>query len=213
MFAISSFSFSSRFDVKSDAFQDLLQKQLDRAKKNAAAVNGLSRHADLDQKALARQRVKEIKEQIEALRRMLMLFGTGKDAKAVLQQLKQLASQLKQAANTLQTPSDSSASDVAAASSSSPSPAEADTSAGAEADVPAAETTDAYTEGRNAYAEQQASADAEAAQVPSLNIDPQRAEDEKQLEAASLALKSLRSMVEKMVKKQDREQHLISSPS
>ena len=213
MLSISSFSFSSKFDVKSDAFQDLLQKQLDRAKKNAEAIDGLSRRADLDQKALARQRVKEIKEQIEALRRMLMLFGTGKDAKAVLQQLKQLASQLKQAANTLQTPSDSSTSDVAAAPSSSPSPADADSGAEAAADAPATEATDAYAEGRNAYAEQQASADAEAVQVPSLSIDPQRAEDEKQLEATSLALKSLRGMVEKMVKKQDRAQHLISSPS
>ncbi|MFA9218053.1 MAG: hypothetical protein ACEQSK_13235, partial [Sphingomonadaceae bacterium] len=53
-----------------------------------------------DQKALARQRVAEIKEQIEALRRMLLLYG-GMSAKSVLQQLKQLSSQLKQAAGIL----------------------------------------------------------------------------------------------------------------
>jgi len=177
MLSISTSSFSSTFDVKSDAFQDLLQKQLDRAKKNAAAIDGLSRRADLDQKALARQRVKEIKEQIESLRRMLMLFG-GKDAKAVLQQLKQLASQLKQAADILKTPSGSSVSDTAA-STSVPD-------AGTEA--PATETTDAYAEGRNAYAAQQASADADAVQVPSSSYDAQGEEDAKQVEAVSQSI-------------------------
>jgi DNA-binding FrmR family transcriptional regulator len=192
MLSISTFSFSSTFDVKSDAFQDLLQKQLDRAKKNAAAIDGLSRRADLDQKALARQRVKEIKEQIESLRRMLMLFG-GKDAKAVLQQLKQLASQLKQAADILKTPSGSSVSDTAA-STSVPD-------AGTEA--PATETTDAYAEGRNAYAAQQASADADAIQVPSSSYDAQGEEDAKQVEAVSQSLKALRAMLEKQVRKQE----------
>lgn len=188
------FSIPSSFPSSNDAYMDLLQKQMETARKNAAAVDSLSSRAGMDQKDLARQRVKEIKEQIEALRRMLMLFG-GKDAKAVLQQLKQLANQLKQAAGVLRTSSDAGVPDVTATPS--------DTS------VPSTETetADAYSEGRNAYAEQQASVEAEAAaaavQLPVSQFDPQRAEDEKQLEAANQALKSLRSTLERIVKKQE----------
>jgi DNA-binding FrmR family transcriptional regulator len=182
-------SISTNYSATSgDAYLELLQKQMENARKNAEAIDQLSSRTDLDQKALARQRVKEIKEQIEALRRMLMLFG-GKDAKAVLQQLKQLGSQLKQAAGVLQASSETGLPDATAIS--------ADTS------VPSAEseTSDAYSEGRNAYAEQQASADAEAAGVVlAASSDPQRAEDDRQLEAAAQALKSLRSSLERMIK-------------
>jgi DNA-binding FrmR family transcriptional regulator len=182
MFAISSFRSASSFDISSDSFQELLQKQLDLVKKNAAAIDGLSRRMDLDKKAWARERVEEIKKQIEALRKMLLLFG-GKDAKSLLQQLKQLASQLKQAAEILQTPSDSGVADVAAA--------------------PPAQVGDAYAEGRNAYAEQQASADAEAIPLPAAPFDMQRAEDERQLAWTSQALKSLKAAVERMAKQRD----------
>jgi DNA-binding FrmR family transcriptional regulator len=161
----------------SGAYQDLLQKQLDIAKKNAAAIDGLSLRADQDQKSLARQRVAEIKEQIEALRRMLQLFG-GKDAKAVQQQLKQLATELKQAAGVLKTSPDTSVPDLP-------------------------NTGDADQAGRDAYAEQQASADAEKVQISLAPVDSARAEDEKQIEAVTQALKSLRSMTDRLVKQQE----------
>jgi DNA-binding FrmR family transcriptional regulator len=187
------FSISTSYSVSSsDAYLDLLQKQMETARKNSEAISTLSVRADQDQKALARERVQEIKKQIEALRRMLALFG-GKDAKAVLQQLKQLATQLKQAAGILKTSSDSGLPDVSAVPTDESVPS-------AEA-----ETSDAYAEGRNAYAEQQASADMEAAgvQLPVSQVDAQRTEDEKQLEAVSQALKSLRTTVERLVKKQE----------
>jgi DNA-binding FrmR family transcriptional regulator len=190
MLSISSLSSTSSYDVNSDAYQNFLQKQRDIAKKNAAAVNSMPSGAQ-DQKALARQRVKEIKEQIEALRRMLMLFG-GKDAKAVLQQLKQLASQLKQAAGVLKATPDASVPDVAETPTT-------DESASAAA-------TGSYAEGRDAYAEQQAAADAEANvsfQPSTVSVDGQQSEDAKQLEAVTQALKALRTTVERMVKQQE----------
>lgn len=185
-------SISSNYSATSgDAYLELLQKQAENNRKNAEAIDNLSTRVDQDRKAQARQRVKEIKEQIEALRRMLMLFG-GKDAKAVLQQLKQLGSQLKQAAGVLQASSETGLPDVTTTTPADSSVSSAD-SANASAD--------AYSEGRNAYAEQQASADADAAGVtPAASYDPQRAEDERQLEAAAQALKSLRSSLERMVK-------------
>ena len=170
MLSISTFASGS----STDAYQELMQKKLEVAKKNAAAVDGLSRKADQDQKAMARQRVDEIKKEIEALKKMLALFG-GKDAKAVLQQLKQLASQLKQVSGVLR--------------------------AAPENSVPDTQTPDGY----GAYAEQQASADAEASQtVPPLAapFDAQRAGDEKQLELVSLSLKGLRATVERLARQQ-----------
>jgi len=158
-----------------DAYLDLLHKKLDIANKNSDAIDGLSRKSDQDQKALARQRVDEIKKEIEALKKMLALFG-GKDAKAVLQQLKQLASQLKQASGILR--------------------------ASPEASVPDAPAPDGY----GAYAEQQASADAEAANAVApvaAPFDAQRAEDEKQLDAVTQALKGLRASVERLARQQD----------
>lgn len=165
--------------LQADAFQDLLQKQAEIAKKNAATIDGLSARMDQDKKALARQRVEEIKKEIEALRKMLQLFG-GADAKAVLQQIKQLASELKQAAGVLKTSSESGVPDV---------------------------TSTQPVDGYAAYAEQQASADAEAA-LPPVQIvvpafDAQRAEDDKQLEYVTQSLKSLKSMTERLVKKQE----------
>jgi DNA-binding FrmR family transcriptional regulator len=188
MLAISAYRPSVSVDAGSDAFQNLLQKKMETAKKNAATIDGLSRRADLDQKAAARMRIDEIKKQIEMLKKMLAMFG-GKDAKAMLQQLKQLASQLKQAAGVLRTPADSSVPDVAA------TPAE-DSADSATAD-------DGYAEGRSAYAAQQASADADAFQMPSLSGDQQGAADSKLVESATVALKSLRSTLEKLVKKQE----------
>ena len=44
-------------------YTDLLQKQVDTARKNAEAIDRLSTRADQDQKGLARQRVEEIKKQ------------------------------------------------------------------------------------------------------------------------------------------------------
>lgn len=164
----------------SGVYQDLLQKQRDLAQKNANAIDGLSLRADQDQKSQARQRIAEIKEQIEALRRMLLLFG-GKDAKAVQQQLKQLAAQLKQAAGVLKTSPDISVPDTP--------------------NTPNA--GDDYQEGRDAYAEQQASADAEKVQISLAPMDSARAEDEKQIEAVTQALKSLRSMTDRLVKQQE----------
>lgn len=197
MFSISSLNSSTG----SDAYLDLLQKQLETARKNASTIDALSIRADRDQKALARERVEEIKKQIEALRRMLMLFG-GKDAKAVLQQLKDLASQLKQAAGILKASSETGLPDV--------------TTAAAPADP---------GDGYAAYAAQQASADAEAAtasadagagadtaavsgsvQIPAAPYDALRAEDERKLEAATQALKSLRTVAERMAKQQEFEQ-------
>ncbi|WP_161050874.1 hypothetical protein [Duganella margarita] len=188
MLAISAYRSSASFDAGSDAYQNLLQKKLEMAKKNAATIDGLSRRADLDQKAAARMRIDEIKKQIEMLKKMLAMFGS-KDAKAMLQQLKQLASQLKQAAGVLRTPGDTSVPDVAA------TPAE-DSASSATAD-------DGYAEGRSAYAAQQASADAEAVQIPSVSIDLQGAQDSKLVEGATADLKSLRATLEKIVKKQE----------
>jgi DNA-binding FrmR family transcriptional regulator len=188
MLAISAYRPSVSVDAGSDAYQNLLQKKMETAKKNAATIDGLSRRADLDQKAAARMRIDEIKKQIEMLKKMLAMFG-GKDAKAMLQQLKQLASQLKQAAGVLRTPADSSVPDVAA------TPAE-DSADSATAD-------DGYAEGRSAYAAQQASADADAFQLPALSGDQQGAADSKLVESATVALKSLRATLEKIVKKQE----------
>lgn len=198
------FSISTAYSAAtSDAYLTLLQKQLDTAKKNAAAIDAISVRAGQDQKAIARQRVKEIKEQIDALRRMLALFG-GKDAKSVLQQLKQLASQLKQAAGVLMASSESGLPDVSGYQPPEEGTSTADPAAAAEtADV------DAYDEGRSAYAAQQSSADAEATgslQLPAAVYDPQRAEDERQLEAAAQALKSLRTALERVVKQQEQQQ-------
>jgi hypothetical protein len=187
-------SISTNFSASSDAYMDLLQKQMETARNNAQAIDQISNRVDQDQKSLARQRVEEIKKQIEALRKMLALFG-GKDAKAVLQQLKQLANQLKQAAGVLRTSSDAGIPDINAM------PAE-DGAASATVDTEAA---DGYEEGRQAYAEQQASAEAEASSLAMLGASQsaQSAEDARQLEAASQALKSLRSALERIVKKQD----------
>ena len=189
MLAISSYrSAPVSFDAGSDAYQNLLQKKLDAAKKDAAAIDGLSTRADQDLKAAARMRIDEIKKQIEMLKKMLALFG-GKDAKAVLQQLKQLASQLKQAAGVLRTPDDNNVPDVPA------SPAE---------DSPTSATgDDGYAEGRSAYAAQQASADADAVQLPTLSFDQQGAQDSKLVDETTVALRSLRSTLEKIVKKQE----------
>lgn len=187
-------SISSNFSASTDAYMDLLQKQMETARKNAEVIGRLSSRVDQDQKALARQRVEEIKKQIEALRKMLALFG-GKDAKAVLQQLKQLANQLKQAAGVLKTSSDTGFPDISAV------PAEDGTSSAA------AETaaSDGHEEGRQAYAEQQSSAEAEAAgtTLPGASDAAQRAEDAKQVEAATQALKSLKAALERQVKKQE----------
>jgi len=196
------FSIPTNYSSSSDAYMDLLQKQMDIARKNAQAVDGLSSRVGQDQKSLARQRVEEIKKEIEALRKMLMLFG-GKDAKAVLQQLKQLANQLKQAAGVLKASSETGLPDVTATPSDS--------------SVPSAETetSDAYSEGRNAYAEQQASTEADAAaasaaasaaavQLPGPRLDPQGAEDRRKLEEVSEMLKSLRATLENVVKQQER---------
>jgi DNA-binding FrmR family transcriptional regulator len=188
MLAISAYRPSVSVDAGSDAYQNLLQKKMETAKKNAATIDGLSRRADLDQKAAARMRIDEIKKQIEMLKKMLAMFG-GKDAKAMLQQLKQLASQLKQAAGVLRTPADSNVPDVAA------TPAE-DSADSATAD-------DGYAEGRSAYAAQQASADADGFQLPVLSGDQQGAADSKLVESATVALKSLRATLEKIVKKQE----------
>ncbi|MYM70206.1 hypothetical protein GTP45_25865 [Pseudoduganella sp. FT55W] len=164
----------------SDAFQDLLDKQLEQIKKNAATIDGLSARMDQDKKAQARQRVEEIKKEIEALRKMLLLYGDS-DAKAVLQQIKQLASELKQAAGVLKTSSESGVPDV---------------------------TTTQPVDGYAAYAEQQASADAEAATAAPAPIaipatDMQRAKDDQQVEYVTQSLKSLKAMTERMVKKHE----------
>lgn len=187
-------SISSNFSASTDAYMDLLQKQMETARKNAEVIGRLSIRADQDQKALARQRVEEIKKQIEALRKMLALFG-GKDAKAVLQQLKQLANQLKQAAGVLKTSSDTGFPDISAV------PAE-DGASSATAETAA---SDGHEEGRQAYAEQQSSAEAEAAgtTLPGASDAAQRAEDAKQVEAATQALKSLKAALERQVKKQE----------
>ncbi|WP_432381316.1 hypothetical protein [Duganella sp. P38] len=191
-------SVSTNFSASTDAYMELLQKQMETARKNAEVIDRLSTRVDQDQKAQARQRVEEIKKEIEALRKMLMLFG-GKDAKAVLQQLKHLASQLKQAAGVLKASTETGLPDVTSAATDVP--------AGTEAPPAESETADEYAEGRNAYAEQQASADAEAAgvQLPVPRVDTQRAQDEKELELVTRALKSLRATVEHMVKKQEVE--------
>lgn len=191
MLAISSYrSSATSFDPGSDAYQNLLQKKLDAAKKNADAIDGLSTRGDQDLKAAARLRIEEIKKQIEMLKKMLALFG-GKDAKAVLQQLKQLASQLKQAAGVLRTSPSTDVPDVPGTT--------------AEDSTSSATAADGFDEGRSAYAAQQASADVEAIQIqiPSLGGSQQSAEDEKLVESASVALKSLRSTLEKIVKKQE----------
>lgn len=188
-------SITNNLSVSTDAYMDLLQKQTDTARKNAEVIDRLSTRADQDQKALARQRVEEIKKQIEALRKMLALFG-GKDAKAVLQQLKQLASQLKQAAGVLKTAADTGFPDISAV------PADEQGSAASATAEPA---TDGHEEGRQAYAEQQSSAEAEVAGAAMRGASDaaQRAEDAKQVEAATQALKSLKSALERQVKKQD----------
>lgn len=184
---------SSNFSASTDAYVDLLQKQMETARKNAEVIDRLSTRVDQDQKALARQRVEEIKKQIEALRKMLALFG-GKDAKAVLQQLKQLATQLKQAAGVLKTSSDTGFPDISAVPADDAASA---TAAGTEA-------SDGYEEGRRAYAEQQSSAETEAsgATLRGASDEAQRAEDAKQVEAATQALRSLKAALERQVKKQ-----------
>jgi DNA-binding FrmR family transcriptional regulator len=136
-------------------------------------------------------RIEEIKKQIEMLKKMLALFG-GKDAKAVLQQLKALASQLKQAAGVLRTSPSTDVPEVPAA------PAQENTQSAVSSDTAA---IDGYAEGRSAYAAQQASAAADA--TPTLSLDQQSMEDEKLVESASVALKSLRATLEKLVKKQE----------
>jgi hypothetical protein len=192
MFSISSYNFATTsVDTGSDAYQNLLQKKLETVKKNAAAIDGLSSKSDLDQKAAARLRVDELKQQIEMLKKMLALFG-GEDAKAVLQQLKQLASQLKQEAGVLRTSPSTDVPEISA------SPAQENTQSALASDTVA---IDGYAEGRSAYAAQQAGAAADAA--PALSLDQQSMEDEKLVESAAVALKSLRAALEKLVKKQD----------
>jgi DNA-binding FrmR family transcriptional regulator len=164
--------------LSGDAYQDLLQKQVDIAKKNAAAIDGMSARMDQDKKALARQRVEEIKKEIESLRKMLLLYGDS-DAKAVLQQIKQLATELKQAAGVLKTSSESGVPDV---------------------------TTTQPVDGYAAYAEQQASADVEASAPVPISIpavDMQRAKDDQQVEYVTQSLKSLKAMTERLVKKHE----------
>lgn len=183
---------SSAYAAASDSYMELLQKRLETIKKNAEAIDQLSTRSSLEQKSAARQRVEEIKKEIEALRRMLSLFGVGKDAKAILQQLKQLANQLKQAANILRTPAESSVPDTPAAVSTDESAPAADVA-----------TTEVYDEGRSAYAEQQASAEADKVTVQVAPFDAQRFEDEKSLNAADQALKGLRAWLERKVKQQE----------
>jgi DNA-binding FrmR family transcriptional regulator len=194
MLSISSNNFApASVDAGSDLYQNLLQKKLETARKNAAAIDGLSSKSDQDLKAAARMRIDEIKKQIEMLKKMLALFG-GKDAKAVLQQLKQLASQLKQAAGVLRTSPSTDVPEIPGvpAQESTTSAAASDSDSGAD---------DGFAEGRSAYAAQQASAAADAA--PALSPDQQSVEDDKLVESASVALKSLRSTLEKLVKKQE----------
>ncbi|NYE63418.1 DNA-binding FrmR family transcriptional regulator [Duganella sp. 1224] len=192
MLSISSYNLApASVEPAGDAYQNLLQKKLETAKKNAAAIDGMSSKADQDMKAAARMRIDEIKKQIEMLKKMLAMFG-GKDAKAVLQQLKQLASQLKQAAGVLRTSPSTDVPEIPA------TPAQENTTSAAASDSAA---DDGYAEGRSAYAAQLAAAAADAA--PKLSLDQQSAEDEKLVESATVALKSLRASLDKLVKKQE----------
>jgi G:T/U-mismatch repair DNA glycosylase len=130
-----------REELARTALGEALKKQIATAQKRAAAIQALSVSADQAKKDIARERLKEIKKRIEELLRMLAMFG-GKGAKAVLQELKQLSNELRQAAAILNAPSGSSGEQ-------------------------AAPQTDAGAEGRQAYAEQQVSADVDAADVAS----------------------------------------------
>lgn len=180
-------------------------------------------------KAAARERLEMIKKRIEALLQMLALLG-GKGAKALLQELKQLSNQVKQAAAVLR--ADNGGSDAAA------QPDGASASAGADqAPAPGADgqgAAGASAEGRQAYAEQQLASDtdarldhaqshshedkdsgvvaaAAASSVPvaipasalaAPHADAQKMEDERLIQTTSRALESLRSSVEKWVRQE-----------
>jgi hypothetical protein len=106
-----------------------------------------------------------------------------------------LANQLKQAAGVLKTSSDTGFPDISAVP----------TEDGASAAAAESAASDGYDEGRQAYAEQQSSAEAEAAgaALRGASASAQSAEDAKQVEAATQALKSLKAALERQVKKQE----------
>jgi hypothetical protein len=206
-----------REELARAAISEALKKQIATAQKRAAAIQALSVSADQAKKEIARERLKEIKKRIEELLRMLAMFG-GKGAKAVLQELKQLSNELRQAAAILNAPSGSSGEQ-------------------------AAPQTDAGAEGRQAYAEQQVSADVDAAdaansansasgagaadaaagasheheagesgearagvesrQATPAQEDAQRAEDQRLIEEIKRKLDGMRVSVERMVKQEE----------
>jgi hypothetical protein len=222
-----------REELARTAQNEALKKQLAYARKMADAIRALSVSVDQEKKAMARERLKEIKQRIQDLLRMLALFG-GKGSKSLLQELKQLSNQLREAAAILSAPSSGSSGGASPGDAGSAGSA-GDTGGAAEAASASAAGADqavpvgaVETEGRQAYAEQQASADVEAADGASGAKDEnqagngiearekndaaaerqetaQRAEDARMVDEIKRKLDAFLASVERMVKQEEQD--------
>ncbi|TYQ21460.1 UNVERIFIED_ORG: hypothetical protein JN05_00420 [Zoogloea ramigera] len=195
---------ASRLQAQSlEAMAKLKQKQADQARERAAVIRALRTSSAQAAKAAARERIEMIKKRIEELVHLLALFGSS-GARGALQELKQLANQLKEAAAVLRS------GDGAAAESggeiAAPSAPATPSVPPAPAPAPAAPADADHAEGRAAYADQQQAADAEA-NDPFKHHDHRRTAQDSQRDADLVdkvrkALRFAQSMAEADVKKE-----------
>lgn len=197
--------------------QQTLGMVLKKASESARAFgDSLTARLDEARKASAREQVAQVRERIQMLKRLILLFGASK---ALVRELKQLAGQLAAAADVLNEGggSRSSSSGLELGSlyteggtpTPTASPATTPQADQAEGEVLAAEaesdlTTPAQAEGR---------ADDDMAQRPAapvlvFNTDPQQAQrnaDAEQLEKAVRELKALYAMAKASRRNRDRD--------
>ncbi len=200
------------------------QEETAAARQQAASVSGAGGMRGVSAQKIAqdmaRERIAQIKERIAQLKMLLVTLG-GAAAKAVLQELRQLGAELKQAAAALNSSSSSApaASVAAPAAAASPAPAGDGGSA----------SSDSHGEGRAAYAEQQAAADADPVATGSEDVSAadaeavhdeeasagtpgndggvpsqsaQRSSDRESIESVQEQLRALRKMAERMLEQE-----------
>jgi len=161
-----------KVELMRDARAKAQKKQAAAVRQRAASMSAASAIKVPSAKDQARAQIARIKERIEQLKHMLLMLG-GHAAQAVLQELRQLASELKQAVATLKAASSSSpgvsapaaprGGDTGGAEGAGAAESTGGTAASGDTGGESGGSGDVHAEGRAAYAEQQSAADAEAA--------------------------------------------------